>query len=67
MDNNKIQKFRDLVKENRDLIAAAGINLYTVRSYYYTDRLPSPENAVIISKALGVPLSDIPYTQMIRG
>jgi len=61
MNIKKVNKFRETVKKNKKLLVEGGINLYTVKSYAYTSRLPSEPNAKKISAILGVSLAEIPY------
>ena len=61
MNIKKVNKFRKIIKENQKLLISAGINRYTLKSYMYTSRTPSEDNAKKISAILGIPLAEIPY------
>jgi len=66
MDTKKIKKFRKLVRENKVVLVEKGFKLPTVRSYIYTDRLPSEMHAKKIARILNVPLESIPCTRYVR-
>lgn len=62
----KIKKFKKIAKENKPLLVKSGIKNSTVRSWIYTSRVPSEENAKKISMILGIPLSEIPFYRIER-
>jgi len=57
----KQNKFKKIVKENKGLLISSGFSMPAVRSWIYTNRIPTETNAKKISAILGVPLSEIPY------
>lgn len=59
----KVQKFREWVnnKSVRKQLVESGIKYSVVYSWGKTDRLPTENNAKLISAIFGKPLSEIPY------
>ena len=57
----KIEKFKKVVRANRLWLVKKGFNEATVNSWAYRDRVPSLENAKLLSDYLDMPLSEIPY------
>jgi hypothetical protein len=58
---DKIEKFKDKIKANRLWLVKKGFNEATVNSWAYRDRVPSLDNAKLLSDYLDMPLSEIPY------
>ena len=57
---NKVEKFKELVKINRKSLADV-FSVNTVNSWIYGNRIPTYENAKIISDLLNMSLADVPY------
>lgn len=57
--------FQKLIRENKSKLIDAGFKWPTVRSWAYGQRMPDIKNAAKIAHILNMPLSDIPYRQIV--
>jgi hypothetical protein len=63
--NTKTKKFRQTIRINKDRLIAGGITQHAVRSWIYTDRIPTEESARRIAAILGISLKRIPHRTVI--
>lgn len=64
---NKVNIFREAVKEHKKDLAEAGYLLATINSWIYTKRLPRYDTAKELSPIIGLHIKQIPYFYIERG
>lgn len=66
--DKKLKQFRQMISDRntRKALVNAGIKYSVVYSWGKTTRIPSEQNAKLISNILGIPLHEIPYYRQER-
>lgn len=57
--------FQKMIRQNKAKLIEGGIKWPTIRSWAYDQRMPSIESAKKIAEILNIPLSEVPYRQIV--
>lgn len=57
--------FQKMIRQNKKKLIQAGLPWSTVKSWAYGQRMPSIESAKKIAEILNIPLSEVPYRQIV--